>query len=155
VVTIMSSGTTFKQDLPPKGGYKPINFMRVPAKTYFSGVTMFVIFNVMTFGGLYIWSFNSDWLKKLKAEDRSARLCLQPLLFAEKDRLYLKRCRRLREEEEELMKGVPGWVVGTYWGEPIYHTRPENEWHDILPSEYFSHSANYHYRLAFNFWKYF
>ena len=29
----MSSDVVFKQDLPPKGGYAPINFKRIPAKT--------------------------------------------------------------------------------------------------------------------------
>ena len=26
-----------KQDMPPSGGFKPLNFERVPAKTYFKG----------------------------------------------------------------------------------------------------------------------
>jgi hypothetical protein len=25
------------QDMPPEGGYKPINYARIPAKKYFSG----------------------------------------------------------------------------------------------------------------------
>ncbi|ODN01726.1 NADH dehydrogenase [ubiquinone] 1 alpha subcomplex subunit 13 [Orchesella cincta] len=147
------SGTTVKQDLPPPGGYKPINYLRVPAKTYFSGVQMFVLFNVITFGAIYIWSYSAERMRKLRTEDRSARLALQPMLFAEKDRLYLKRMRSLRDEEEELMKGVPGWVVGTYWGEPIYHTRPENEWHDITPTEYLAHSPHYKQQYMVNFYK--
>lgn len=68
---------------------------------------------------------------------------------------YLKRCRLLREEEEELMKDVPGWIVGTYWGEPIYHTRPKDEWHDISDMEYFAHSPNYKFQFHNNFYKYF
>ena len=28
----MAAEAAFKQDLPPKGGYAPINFKRVPAK---------------------------------------------------------------------------------------------------------------------------
>jgi len=147
------SGTAYKQDLPPPGGYKPISYLRVPAKTYFSGVQMFVLFNVITFGSMYIWTFTRDKLKRLKTEDRSARLAMQPMLYAEKDRLYLKRLRKLREEEEELMKGVPGWVVGTYWGEPIYHTRPENEWHDIQAAEYMAHSPDYIKQYMLNFYK--
>ncbi|CAL8092661.1 unnamed protein product [Orchesella dallaii] len=147
------SGTTIKQDLPPPGGYKPINYLRVPAKTYFSGVQMFVLFNVVTFGGLYIWSYTHEKLKRLKTEDRASRLALQPMLYAEKDRLYMKRLRKLREEEEELMKDVPGWVVGTYWGEPIYQTRPENEWHEIQVTEYMAHSPHYKQQYINNFFK--
>jgi hypothetical protein len=41
--------------------------------------------------------------------------------LAETDRIYLKHLRALRDEERELMKDVPGWQVGTLFGEPIYH----------------------------------
>jgi NADH dehydrogenase (ubiquinone) 1 alpha subcomplex subunit 13 len=150
----MSSGAAFKQDLPPPGGYKPIQYLRVPAKSYFSGVTIFVVFNIIQFGGLYIWSIGHAHRKRLKVEDRAARMVLQPLLLAEKDRLYLKRCRQLRDEEEELMKNVPGWVVGTYWGEPVYHTRPANEWHDITDREFFAHTPDFKYAFFRNFYKY-
>lgn len=29
-----------KQDMPPTGGYKPITFKRIPAKSYFNGTQM-------------------------------------------------------------------------------------------------------------------
>ena len=29
----MASAGTYKQDLPPKGGYAPINFKRIPARS--------------------------------------------------------------------------------------------------------------------------
>lgn len=70
------------------------------------------------------------------------------------DPSYLQRCRRVREEEEELMKDVPGWVVGTYYGEPIYHTRPENEWHPINYREYFAHTPHHKIQFFNNFYKY-
>jgi NADH dehydrogenase (ubiquinone) 1 alpha subcomplex subunit 13 len=50
-----------------------------------------------------------------------------PLLIAERDREFLKQYRINREEERELMKDVPGWVVGTWYGEPIYHTVPKDK----------------------------
>jgi len=150
----MAGTTAFKQDLPPPGGYKSIPFLRVPAKTYFSGVTIFVIFNIIHFGGLYLWCQDDKKRKALRVENRAARLAIQPMLMAEKDRLYLKRCRELRDIEDELMKDVPGWVTGTYWGEPVYHTRPENEWHNISDREYFAHSPEWQYTFFRNFYKY-
>ena len=32
----MASAGTYKQDLPPKGGYAPINFKRIPARSVLS-----------------------------------------------------------------------------------------------------------------------
>jgi len=151
----MSGTTAYKQDMPPPGGYKPIQYLRIPAKTYFTGVTMFVLFNIMHFGGLWIYkTFNEPYNQRNKVEDRNARLALQPMMLAEKDRLYLKRCRQLRDEEEELMKDVPGWVVGTYWGEPVFFTRPANEWHNINAREYLAHSPDYQAQFFQNFYKY-
>ncbi len=66
-------------------------------------------------------------------EDDEGRQCLEPLLIAENDRLLLWQMRRNREEENELMKDVPGWVTGTWFGEPIYKSNPNfDEW--IQPS---------------------
>ena len=33
----MASSTAFKQDLPPKGGYAPIDFKRIPARVILGG----------------------------------------------------------------------------------------------------------------------
>jgi NADH dehydrogenase (ubiquinone) 1 alpha subcomplex subunit 13 len=37
---------------------------------------------------------------------------------------FLKQLRRNRDEEAKLMANVPGWEVGTWYGEPIYKTLP-------------------------------
>ncbi|KAF7267591.1 hypothetical protein GWI33_019203 [Rhynchophorus ferrugineus] len=91
----------FKQDMPPPGGYRPISFKRVPAKGLFNGYTLFAVHH-------------------RELESKGASLAIYPLLLAERDRAYLKQLRRNREEERELMKNVPGWKVGTWYGEPIY-----------------------------------
>lgn len=39
----------------------------------------------------------------------------------ERERIFLKRLRQNRDEENELMKGVAGWETGTLWGEPVFH----------------------------------
>jgi len=68
---------------------------------------------------------------------------------------YLKECRRIREEEEQVMKDVKGWEVGTYFGEPIYKTRPKDEWHDVQVNEMYAHSPYLSQRWATNFYKWF
>jgi NADH dehydrogenase (ubiquinone) 1 alpha subcomplex subunit 13 len=57
-------------------------------------------------------------------EDDEGRVAIEPLLEAESDRLLLWQMRRNRDEENELMKDVPGWQTGTWFGEPIYKTNP-------------------------------
>ena len=37
----MASAGTYKQDLPPKGGYAPINFKRIPARSVLSAPIIF------------------------------------------------------------------------------------------------------------------
>ncbi len=54
--------------------------------------------------------------------DDEARVCLEPLLAAETDRLLLWQIRRNRDEENALMKNVPGWKTGTWFGEPVFKT---------------------------------
>lgn len=57
--------------------------------------------------------------RELKREKRQATLLLSPLLLAEMDLIYLKKCRESREIEAQLMADVPGWRVG----ESVFHTK--------------------------------
>lgn len=52
-----------------------------------------------------------------------SRSCIEPLLLAEQDRIVLRQYRANRDEEEKLMKDVPGWEVGTWFGEKVYKSR--------------------------------
>ena len=88
------------------------------------------------------------WARE-KIEDRAGQVALEPLLVAERDRYagrnanalmgppvvmkgivyfreYLKQLRKNREAEAELMKDVEGWEVGTYFGQPVYRTLPDD-----------------------------
>ncbi|KAH9376962.1 hypothetical protein HPB48_002723 [Haemaphysalis longicornis] len=76
---------------------------------------------------------------------------IQPLMLAEQDRLYLKQLKKNREEERELMKNVPGWAVGTYFGEPIYKTVSPNHHVDPIPEEYYAHTCP---KTAYDNWHY-
>lgn len=62
--------------------------------------------------GLYIYYLNAKMIRREEIEMRSAQHVLYPVLFAERDREYLKQLRRNRDEEAKLMANVPGWEVG-------------------------------------------
>lgn len=138
---------TRTQDLPPPGGYQKIEFKRIPARKYFSGYQMILgylgkstdilyyissitlIILGVSAGSFFLYQINARQVERENIEMRSGRLALYPLLFAERDREFLKQLRRNRDEETKLMKDVPGWVVGTWYGEPVFKTFPkDNVW---------------------------
>ncbi|KAG5674926.1 hypothetical protein PVAND_004871 [Polypedilum vanderplanki] len=118
------------QDLPPPGGYQKIPFMRVPAKTLFNGFQIIGAYIGITTFAVYIYHLTNKQIQREEVEMRSARLALMPMLIAERDREFLKQVRKNRDEEARLMKNIPGWVVGTYYGEPIYKTKPVDHFDD-------------------------
>ena len=127
----------YKQDLPPKGGYAPINYKRIPAKSVLNAPIIFGgLFASMAYGA---WSYkkgmrlvqkqvnmnisittNFNVINNQEIEMRSASLALEPLMLAERDREYLKQLRRNRDAEEKLMADVEGWEVGTFYGHKVY-----------------------------------
>ncbi|XP_061402979.1 NADH dehydrogenase [ubiquinone] 1 alpha subcomplex subunit 13 isoform X1 [Musca vetustissima] len=129
-----------KQDMPPPGGYKKIPFARVPAKVYFTGWQMLGTYAAVTTVGLYIYYLNAKMIKREEIEMRSAENVIFPVLIAERDREFLKQLRRNRDEEAKLMANVPGWEVGTWYGEPIYKTLPKDKL--VTPSfqEFYVHT---------------
>ena len=50
------------------------------------------------------------------------QLALEPLLAAESDRALCKTARIARDAEEEVMKDVEGWEVGTWFGHKVFKT---------------------------------
>lgn len=53
---------------------------------------------------------------------------------------WLETLSRLRDEESEVMKNVPGWKPGTWYGEPIYFTLPQDKWWDPTDQEIYAQS---------------
>ncbi|CAG9818292.1 unnamed protein product [Phaedon cochleariae] len=137
----MSSDIKFQQDMPPAGGYKPIDYKRVPAKTFFSGWALIGGYLGMTAGAAYLYYLNCKAVRARELEMRSASLAIYPMLLAERDREYLKQLRRNRDEESSLMANVEGWKTGTWYGEPIYHTAPPNTLINPKYVEYYVHSS--------------
>ncbi|KAM0735161.1 NADH dehydrogenase [ubiquinone] 1 alpha subcomplex subunit 13 [Formica fusca] len=128
------------QDLPPKGGYDPIQTDRVKIRTVLGARSTLAIFLATTALGAYTHYLNYKLVKRNQIEMRSARLAIWPALIAERDRAVLRQMRRNRDEETELMKNVEGWEVGTYYGEPIYFLDDENQFREPLFFEHFAHA---------------
>ncbi|CAH2008545.1 unnamed protein product [Acanthoscelides obtectus] len=137
----MSSSPSYKQDLPPPGGYSSIPFKRVPAKTFFSGWALIGGYLGMTAGAAYLYFLNCKSVKATELEMKCASFALYPMLLAERDRAYLKQLRKNRDEETELMKNVEGWKTGTWYGEPIFYTKDPDSLTDPMYAEFYVHCS--------------
>ncbi|XP_053558899.1 NADH dehydrogenase [ubiquinone] 1 alpha subcomplex subunit 13 [Bombina bombina] len=107
-----------KQDMPPTGGYGPVDYKRSMPRRGLSGYSMFGLgVGVLLFGYWRIFKWNRE-RRRLLIEDLETRVALLPLLQAEQDRRVLRLLRENLEEEAIIMKDVPGWKVG----ESTFHT---------------------------------
>ncbi|GFU54991.1 NADH dehydrogenase 1 alpha subcomplex subunit 13 [Nephila pilipes] len=133
------SAEGFRQEMPPKGGFAGITWERVPLKKPWSGLKLLSLFTVVTAASYRVYIENIRLRRRLKRENDEITVAIEPLLVAERDRMFLNQLRKNREEEAELMKNVPGWKVGTWYGEPIFETIGDNM---IFPfsSEYYAHA---------------
>ncbi|KAL2724652.1 NADH dehydrogenase ubiquinone 1 alpha subcomplex subunit 13 isoform X2 [Vespula maculifrons] len=137
----MSTASGFTQDLPPKEGYRPIPTERVPLRTFLGGRLALGLCLFSTVVGHYIYFIEWKRIMREKVEMKSAQFALMPILLAERDRTFLKQIKRNVAEEKELMKYYPGWKVGTYFGDPIYKTVPEDQFIEPNHIEYFIHAS--------------
>jgi len=132
----------FMQDMPPRGGYGPIQWARVVGKKPMRGYTIFGIFAAVTTLAWIGYFIEEDGKKKLRLEMNDGRLAIYPLLLAEEQRLYLKQLRANRDEENELMKNVPGWETGKWNGEELFHNL-NKRFPVIHPEAYYAHAHPY------------
>uniref|UniRef100_A0A915HIS6 NADH dehydrogenase [ubiquinone] 1 alpha subcomplex subunit 13 n=1 Tax=Romanomermis culicivorax TaxID=13658 RepID=A0A915HIS6_ROMCU len=131
----------YKQEMPPSGGYPKINVQRTFPKTWFNWYRCSLIGCGICIYGSFIQSYwnKKSWARTLEQQDVAN--ALMPFMKAESDRMWLLMAHRLRDEEAEAMKDVPGWKVGTWYGEPIYFTKPRGTWWCPKELELFSHSS--------------
>ncbi|XP_002801516.2 LOW QUALITY PROTEIN: NADH dehydrogenase [ubiquinone] 1 alpha subcomplex subunit 13 [Macaca mulatta] len=107
-----------KQDMPPPGGYGPIDYKRNLPRRGLSGYSMLAIgIGTLLYGHWSIMKWNRE-RRRLQIEDFEARIALMPLFQAETDRRTLQMLRENLEEEAIIMKDVPDWKVG----ESVFHT---------------------------------
>ncbi|KAL1281184.1 hypothetical protein QQF64_015784 [Cirrhinus molitorella] len=75
-----------KQDMPPPGGYGPVDYRRNLPRRGLSGYSMFGIgVGLMVFGYWRLFRWNRE-RRRLHIEELEARIALLPLLQAEQDR---------------------------------------------------------------------
>lgn len=127
------------QDMPPPGGYAAVNVERTFAKPFIRHGVMIVIMGLATLNGFKLLK---EWKKRMRVEriEQSEHyIAAEPFLVAEAERKFLRHLRVIREEERELMKDVPGWKVGTLYGEPVFKSLPENVIPPLTVIDYMVH----------------
>uniref|UniRef100_A0A671MCU5 NADH dehydrogenase [ubiquinone] 1 alpha subcomplex subunit 13 n=2 Tax=Sinocyclocheilus TaxID=75365 RepID=A0A671MCU5_9TELE len=81
-----------KQDMPPTGGYGPVDYRRNLPRRGLSGYSMFGVgVGLMVFGYWRLFRWNRE-RRRLHIEELEARISLLPLLQAEHDRRWVRRC---------------------------------------------------------------
>lgn len=142
------------QDMPPPGGFATINVERTFAKPWLRQGTWAAIIVALTFNGFYVVKEHRKRLRVLKIEQCEHFIAAQPFLVAEQERKFLQYLRTLREEERELMKDVPGWKLGTLYGEPVFKTLPENVIPPMSPIDFISHrpASEWIYKVSYPDW---
>lgn len=100
------------QDMPPKGGYKPLSFGKKLTTPRVSGPALFMVTAGVVAAGFYMMGQGNVNRRALKQEKREARAAIIPYLQAEEDARYVARMEQKRKEEALIMKDVPDWQVG-------------------------------------------
>lgn len=118
------ASSSFRQDMPPEGGYGKIDVARKGARRFISNRAFLGAFIAISAWGMYDVKKCFKQAAMVRREKDEVFISLEPFLLAENDRAYLKQLHSNREEEEKLMKNVPGWKTGTLFGEPFYKTVP-------------------------------
>ncbi|ESN89828.1 hypothetical protein HELRODRAFT_186249 [Helobdella robusta] len=133
------SASKYRQEMPPPGGYGMVDWAKKIPRKGMGGYAIFGAFFAVTTAGWVGYYFERKIKNKQRLEMNDARLAVAPLFVAEEQRMYLKRLRENRDEENELMKDVPGWETGKFEGQPVYHSS-----HERFPyvdmKEYYAHS---------------
>ncbi|CAH8518403.1 unnamed protein product [Heterobilharzia americana] len=134
--------STYKQEMPPPGGYAPLDFARKMPKNYIHGFLVIGGLYTSTYFGFKIQRYRKAKRDAITREDQENRIALTPFILAEQQRLYLKQIRKNREYEEVLMKGVPDWKVGHWYDYPVFHN-PRGLWCDPYQIELYAHASGW------------
>lgn len=137
-----STGPQFRQDMPPKGGYRDIYWKRTHPKTWFNWKKGFGLFALSSAYSYWLFRSERKSIRKMGLIENDVEIACQPFIMAERDRRILRVKRQNRDLEDEVMKDVPGWVTGTWYGEPVYLGSPHSEefWWDGNANETMAHA---------------
>ena len=99
------------QDLPPIGGYEPIQWKRhLPSRGFRPKVWFGLLLGICSYG-FYKTIQSIQERRELQREKVWARIHLMPLLQAETDRDLVRRHYSDKAIESKIMANVPGWDV--------------------------------------------
>jgi NADH dehydrogenase (ubiquinone) 1 alpha subcomplex subunit 13 len=100
-----------------------------------SGLTIWAVSTGFIMFGFWRLGVGNTERNGEKLLERQARYAIAPILQAEQDAKYLARQAEILQREAEIMKDVPGWVVG----ESVYHNKT-TRWVPDNPSPFSKHS---------------
>ncbi|OBA23191.1 hypothetical protein METBIDRAFT_35265 [Metschnikowia bicuspidata var. bicuspidata NRRL YB-4993] len=110
------------QDLPPIGGYEPVQWKRnLPARGFRPTVYFWGITAIMAFG-YYRYYQGVDEQRELAREKQWARFSLEPLLRAEEDR-HLARRYFSEMRRQEMVAETMSPETRAKFEEPIYQDK--------------------------------
>ncbi|CAH8848497.1 unnamed protein product [Trichobilharzia szidati] len=130
--------TSYKQEMPPPGGYSPLDFSRKMPRGTLNGLVTLGCLYATTFVGIQIYHYRKEKAAVVEREDQENRIALTPFILAEQQRLYMKQLRRNRDYEKELMKDVANWKVGHWFDYPVFHN-PRGLWCDPYKEDFYAH----------------
>ncbi|CAH8487040.1 unnamed protein product [Dicrocoelium dendriticum] len=131
---------TYKQEMPPPGGYNPVNFVVKKTRKPMNAILTIAGLYALTFIAMKYQNHVRTKRKSRVLEEEEVRIALAPFLFAEQERLYLRQLRRNRDYEAKLMADVPGWKVGHWHDVPVFHN-PRGLWCDPNMDEFYAHTT--------------
>lgn len=104
--------TSSFQDMPPKGGYPKIDFVRRLGNRGPSGAMIWAGIFGMTFWGFYQIGVTNEEKRFNRKEQRESRMAILPYLMTEQDITEMQKMKKQLLHEEEVMKGVEGFTPG-------------------------------------------
>lgn len=110
------------QDLPPIGGYEPVQWKRnLPSRGFRPAVYFWGFTGMMAFG-FYRFYKGVDEQRELEREKQWARFHLEPLLTAEEDRHHARRYYS-EMERQKLARESMSPEVRARFDEELYHDK--------------------------------
>lgn len=133
------------QDMPPPGGFSTINVERTFAKPIIRQGIFALLVTGLTFNGFRVLREWTTRNRVLRTEQTEAFIATHPFMVAEQERKFLLHLRAVREEERELMKNVPGWKLGTLYGEPVFKCQPKDTIPPINAADFTAHNQSWEF----------
>ncbi|EPE27857.1 hypothetical protein GLAREA_04648 [Glarea lozoyensis ATCC 20868] len=114
------------QDLPPSGGYGPVQYKRnLPARGFRPAYLLFGVAGIMTFG---FWKLGKGIREhnELAREKMWSRIYLIPMLTAEEDRDLARRHYADLEREQKLLGSKTSAYNSDRYVRPTFAVTPQN-----------------------------